>query len=60
MNLFESTQGFIVKTSEGKTSQIGSCESWDPKKELRRAINDLKIDEWGLEFDDFKPSLDGN
>jgi hypothetical protein len=39
INSSELMQGFIVKTPKGKTIQIGSCESWDPKKELQRAIN---------------------
>jgi len=28
---------------------------WDVKKILQDAMADLNIDEWGLEYDDFKP-----
>jgi len=38
----------------GSTSLAGT--GWDPKKKLQNAISDLKIDEWGLDYDNFKPS----
>jgi hypothetical protein len=34
--------------------------SWELKDELQGAINDLKIDEWGLDYDDFRPSHASN
>jgi hypothetical protein len=28
---------------------------WDSKYRMRKVIEDLKMDEWGLDYDDFKP-----
>jgi hypothetical protein len=30
---------------------------WDVKKKLQDAMADLNIDEWGLEYEDFKPTM---
>jgi hypothetical protein len=60
IDLYQSMQGFTVKAPGGNERHIipGGC--WDLKNELQRAITDLKMDEWGLDYDDFKPSLVGN
>jgi hypothetical protein len=60
INLSQSMQGFNVKAPNGGEQHIVPGGCWDLKNELLRAITDLKMDEWGLDYDDFKPSLVGN
>lgn len=32
--------------------------AWDIQEKLQDAMTDLKIEEWGLDYDDFKPTID--
>jgi len=57
---FQSTEGFHVISPNGGRRHVISGGSWDLKKELQKTIIDLKMDEWGLVYDDFKPSLVDN
>ncbi|KAH8809258.1 hypothetical protein F5884DRAFT_901370 [Xylogone sp. PMI_703] len=57
INLSQSMQGFSVGTSNGVRRHIHPGGSWDLKNELQKVISDLKMEEWGLDYDDFKPSL---
>ena len=50
---FQSIEGFTV-TSPSGNSRI--FNSWDLKKELQRAISDLNMNEWGLDYENYKPS----
>ena len=60
IDLSLSMEGFKVKSPSGGVWFIDPGESWDLKNELQRAISDLKMDEWGLDYDDFKPPFVGN
>ncbi|KAH8805128.1 hypothetical protein F5884DRAFT_885137 [Xylogone sp. PMI_703] len=51
----QSMQGFCITSPDG--DRIGFDSGWDLKNELEKAMDDLKIDDWYLEYDDFKPSL---
>jgi len=58
INSLEPMHGFTVCPP---TSHGGRCiiegGSWDLKKKLQDAMTDLKIEEWGLDYDDFKPTM---
>jgi hypothetical protein len=53
-------QGFKVKAPNSSKRHIIPSGRWDLKNELQRAITDLKMDEWGLDYNDFKLSLVDN
>jgi len=57
---FQSVAGFDVVSPAGGRRHIIPRASWDLKNKLQRAITDLKMDEWGLNYDDFKPASIGN
>ncbi len=60
INLSQSMANFkFVGPDNGKRYVIPDG-NWDLKSELKRAITDLKMDEWGLDYDDFKPSPPNN
>jgi hypothetical protein len=60
INLSQSMEGFKVKGPNGSERSIIPGGYWDLKNELQRTITDLKMDGWGLDYDDFKPSLVDN
>jgi hypothetical protein len=60
INLSLSMQGFRVKGPNGTERYMIPGGRYDLKNELQRAITDLKMDEWGLDYDDFKLSLVDN
>jgi hypothetical protein len=60
INLSQSMGGFMVGGPNGSEQHIIPSGPWDLKNELQKAITDLKMDEWGLDYDDFKPSLVDN
>jgi hypothetical protein len=60
INSLETMQGFTVcppVNHVGGRCIIGGG-TWDLKKKLQDAMSDLKIEEWGLDYDDFKPTID--
>ena len=56
INLFPSMQGYKVTSPKGGCRHIVNKGSWDLKNQLQEAITELKLDEWGLDYDDFKRS----
>ena len=60
INLSQSMQGIMVKAPDGVGRKIADGGCLDLKNELQKAITDLKMDEWGLDYDDFKASLVDN
>ncbi|KAE8454334.1 hypothetical protein EG329_005259 [Mollisiaceae sp. DMI_Dod_QoI] len=57
ISLFQSVEGFNIQSSKGTNRHVAIGGSWDLRTELQKAISDLKIDEWGLDYDDFKQSF---
>jgi hypothetical protein len=58
INSLETMKGFTVcppKNHGGRFIIEGG--PWDVKGKLQDAMADLNIDEWGLEYDDFKPTM---
>lgn len=60
IDLSQSMQGFVVKPPNGGGENIIPGGIWDLKYWLQKCIRDLNMDEWGLNYDDFKPSLVGS
>jgi hypothetical protein len=62
INLLQSTQGFTVCPPNLHTSgrYIIQGGPWDLKNTLQTVMSDLNIDDWGLNYDDFKPSFGAN
>ncbi|KAF8859492.1 hypothetical protein BDZ45DRAFT_725244 [Acephala macrosclerotiorum] len=56
IDLLQSMQCFEVTAPSGGNRHIFPGGSWDLKDTLLRAISGLKIDEWGLNYEDFKPA----
>ncbi|KAN0103381.1 hypothetical protein V8E51_011694 [Hyaloscypha variabilis] len=54
INLSQSMQGFKAQSPSGSVQHILPGGIWDLKSELQKAITELKMDEWGLDYDDFK------
>lgn len=58
INSLETTKGFTVCPPNHKGGRMikegGPC---DLKKQLQDAMTNLKIEEWGLDYDDFKPTM---
>ena len=58
INSLESTKGFTVCPPDKHGGRfIIEGGIWDLKKKLQDAMTDLKIEEWGLDYDDFKPTI---
>lgn len=59
INLLQSTGGFTVcpPNVQGGGRFIIQGGPWDLKNELQTVMSGLNIDDWGLDYDDFKPSL---
>jgi hypothetical protein len=57
INALQSMEGFVVRAPSGGKGSIHSGGEFDLKSELQEAIKRLGMDEWGLEYDDFNPSL---
>ncbi len=57
ISLFQSVEGFNIQSSKGTNRHVAIGGPWDLRNELEKAISDLKIDEWGLDYDDFKQSF---
>jgi hypothetical protein len=51
----QSLEGHWVESPDGKRKHIIKDGRWDLKHKMQKAIVDLKMDEWGLNYDDFKP-----
>jgi hypothetical protein len=51
----QSLEGYWVESPDGKKQHINKDGPWDLKHKMQKAIEDLKMDEWGLDYDDFKP-----
>ncbi|KAH8803295.1 hypothetical protein F5884DRAFT_711969 [Xylogone sp. PMI_703] len=55
INSLPSVRGFAVTSPTGGVGEIINGGIWDLENKLQTAMNDLKMDDWGLEYDDFKP-----
>jgi len=53
--LIQSLVGCIVEFPTGVRRHVLKDGVWDLKYKMQKAIDDLKMDEWGLDYDDFKP-----
>jgi hypothetical protein len=59
INALESMKGFrVCPPNEHGCKSIVGGGGWDVKKKLQDAMTDLKIEEWGLDYDDFKSTVD--
>jgi hypothetical protein len=56
----QSLERYTVESPDGKRKHIYKDGAWDLKHKMQKAIEDLKMDEWGLDYDDFKPVHVGN
>ncbi|PMD24653.1 hypothetical protein NA56DRAFT_643173 [Hyaloscypha hepaticicola] len=58
INSLETMKGFTVCPSNNHGGRwIREGGPWDVEKILQDAMTDLKIEEWGLDYDDFKPTI---
>jgi hypothetical protein len=46
---------YYVESPDGTKHHVVKDGNWDLKHKMQKAIEDLKMDEWGLDYDDFKP-----
>jgi hypothetical protein len=51
----ESLEGCWVESPAHSGKHIDKYGVWDLKYKMQRVIEDLKMNEWGLNYDDFKP-----
>lgn len=57
-NHVDSTQSldvYFVESPDYTKRHVLKDGVWDLKYRMQNAIEDLKVDEWGLDYDDFKP-----
>lgn len=60
IDLSQSMQGFNVTSTGGRGRHIVAQGGFDLKYELQKAIKELEMDTWGLDYDDFKQSSASN
>jgi hypothetical protein len=51
----QSLDVYWVEAPDGKKKHALKDGLWDLKNKMQKAIKDLKMDEWGLDYDDFRP-----
>jgi hypothetical protein len=51
----QSLEGYRVESPNGEKEHVVKDGPWDLKHKMQKAIENLKMDEWGLDYDDFKP-----
>jgi hypothetical protein len=54
INSLQSMKGIKIRVGHGQ-SIIHPGHPWEVVDDLKKGIDDLKMDEWGLDYDDFKP-----
>jgi hypothetical protein len=56
----QSMKDFKIQAPNVCNRKIVASGAWDLKNKLQKAVDKLKLNDWGLNYDEFKPSFSTN